>query len=299
VTSTSLPTSPTHLEADVEQATEQHHRPVRVVRVAGEHGRVEHDRVVVEEPLEIRACGPDQAPVTLVTTLRTPGHDLDLAVGWLFTEGLLAPGDLRRAETGDPVTMSYPDDRLTLHLARSVDPTAGARRHAAATASCGVCGRASIDELALRCAPIADDALTDPPLPWHLLAALTARLRDSQQVFATTGGLHATGIFDRSGDLVVLREDVGRHNALDAAIGERVRAGEVPLRECVGVLSGRIGFELVVKAVAAGLPVLAAVGAPTDLAIRTAERFGLTLVGFLRDGGGNVYTHPHRLRVDE
>jgi FdhD protein len=279
--------------------TEARHRVVLVTRHADGAVHDHTDRVVAEEPLEIRACGPGQAPVTLLTTLRTPGHDLDLAAGWLFSEGLLAPGELAGADTGDPLALARPEDQLTVRVTRTVDPDAGAHRHTVATASCGVCGRASIDELALRCTPVAADALTDPPVSWSLIASLPARLRRSQPVFSATGGLHATGLFDASGALVVLREDVGRHNALDAAIGARVRAGAVPLDDCVGVLSGRVGFELVAKAAVAGLPVLAAVGAPTDLAIRTAERFGITLVGFVRDGAGNAYSHPHRLRLDD
>jgi FdhD protein len=252
------------------------------------------DEVVIEEPLEIRACGPGQEPVVVATTLRTPGHDVELAAGWLFAEGLLGPGDLVASRVGDPVALARPDDQLTLHLRRPLDLDAVAHRHAVATASCGVCGRATIDELASRCAPVPLDV---PPAPvaWSALATLPDRIRAAQPVFAATGGLHAAAVATVEGELVTLREDVGRHNALDAAIGVHVLAGEVPLHGHVGLLSGRAGFELVAKAAAAGLPVLAAVGAPTDLAVRTADRLGVTLVGFLRDGEGNVYTHPERL----
>jgi FdhD protein len=252
------------------------------------------DEVVIEEPLEIRACGPGQEPVVVATTLRTPGHDVELAVGWLFAEGLLAPGDLVGSRIGDPVALARPDDQLTLVLRRPLDLDAVATRHAVATASCGVCGRASIDELASRCAPIPSD-VPSVPMSWSILAELPERIRATQPVFAATGGLHAAAIATAAGQVVTVREDVGRHNALDAAIGVHVIAGEVPLHGHVGVLSGRAGFELVAKAAAAGLPVLAAVGAPTDLAVRTAERLGITLVGFLRGGEGNVYTHPDRL----
>jgi FdhD protein len=252
------------------------------------------DRAVIEEPLELRVCGPGQDPVVVTTTLRTPGHDVELAVGWLFAEGLLAPGDLDRVDIGDPLRVARPDDQLTVHLRRPLDLGAVVHRHAMATASCGVCGRASIDELAARCRPVAND-VPARPLPWRVLAALPPRARDVQAVFATTGGLHAAALADRDGGIVTVREDVGRHNALDAAIGVHVLADDVPLGHLVGLLSGRVGFELVAKAAVAGLPVLAAVGAPTDLAIRTAERLGITLIGFLRDGTGNVYTHPHRI----
>jgi FdhD protein len=252
------------------------------------------DRVVTEEPLEIRACGPGQEPVVVTTTLRTPGHDVELAVGWLFAEGLVQPGGLDRVSVGDPLTLARPDDQLTVHLRRPLDLGAVAHRHTMATASCGVCGRASIEELVARCPPVAHD-VPDQPLAWAVVAALPQRVRDAQAVFASTGGLHAAALTDGDGAVVTVREDVGRHNALDAAIGVHALAGDVPLGHLVGLLSGRAGFELVAKAAVAGLPVLAAVGAPTDLAIRTAERLGITLIGFLRDGTGNVYTHPHRI----
>jgi len=253
------------------------------------------DMVVVEEPLEIRAHGPDQEPRTLVTTMRTPGHDVDLAVGWLFSEGLLAAGEIVDISLGDPVALARPDDQVTIQLAIPIDLAAAAHRHTTATASCGICGRAAIDELALRCAGVDRAALADPPLAFELLASLPGELQHNQAIFGHTGGLHATGLFDRHGNLVTLREDVGRHNALDAAIGARVIAEEVPLNTTIAVLSGRVGFELVVKAAMATIPILAAVGAPTDLAVRTADRFGITLIGFLRNGRGNIYTHPHRI----
>jgi FdhD protein len=254
----------------------------------------EHDTVVVEEPLEIRACGPGQDPVVVATTLRTPGHDEELAVGWLHAEGLAGLGDVLRITSGDPVALARPDDQVTVHLRRPLDRGAVVTRHAVATASCGVCGRATIDALAAWCAPVPAD-VPRGAIAWSALAALPGRLRAAQPVFAVTGGLHAAAVATCDGELVTVREDVGRHNALDAAIGTHVLAGDLPLHEHVGVLSGRAGFELVAKAAAAGLPVLAAVGAPTDLAVRTADRLGITLVAFLREGAGSVFTHPHRL----
>lgn len=258
------------------------------------------DHLVDEEPLEIRACGPGQDPTTLVTTMRTRGHDADLAAGWLWSEGLLVAGDgtdIADITEGDPLHLARPDDQLTVHLTHPLDVDAIVRRHVAATASCGVCGRASMEELAGRTAPIAIDVPAETPIEWSVVGHLPDRLRDAQELFATTGAIHATGLFSTGGELVTLREDVGRHNALDAAIGRHVRRGEMPLDDLVCVLSGRVGFELVAKAAVAGLPVVAAVGAPSALAVRTAERLGITLVGFLRHGDGNVYTHPERLRI--
>lgn len=282
---------------DLAAATGRRATRVTVVEVDDGAARRRDDVVVAEEPLEVRACGPDQAPVTVVTTLRTPGNDADLAVGWLHAEGLAAPGEVVRIEIGDPLALARPDDQVTVHLSRALDLDAVAHRHTTATASCGVCGRATIDELAARCAPVPASAPRGE-VPWTTLAALPDRLREHQQVFAATGGLHATGIADLDGRLVTVREDVGRHNALDAAIGHHVRAGTVPLNDHLGVLSGRVGFELVAKAAVAGLPVLAAVGAATDLAVRTADRLGVTLVAFVRGGRGIVLTHPDRLTID-
>jgi FdhD protein len=279
---------------DVAAVVERRATSVTATRITPSGRQQVADQVVVEEPLEIRACGPEQAPVVVTTTLRTPGHDVELAVGWLFAEGLLVPGDLASVRVGDPLELARPDDQLTLHLRRPLDLDTLAHRHTLATASCGVCGRASIDELVGRCAPVPHE-VPARALPWSMLARLPDRVRETQAVFAATGGLHAAALADADGDVVTVREDVGRHNALDAAIGVHVLAGDVPLGHLVGLLSGRAGFELVAKAAAAGLPVLAVVGAPTDLAIRTADRLGVTLIGFLRDGAGNVYTHPHRV----
>jgi FdhD protein len=276
-----------------------HHRRAEatVVQIRGGRSREVTDPLVGEEPLELLAAGPGRDPVPLLTTLRTPGHEVDLALGWLVTEGLLRPEDGPRVEFtfADAHLAARPEDSVTARLPHPLDLRAGAERRALATASCGVCGRASIDELAARCPPVPDAVPAGAPLPWSLLTSLPDRMRDRQTQFAATGGLHATGIFDPRGRVCTVREDVGRHNALDAAIGAHARRGDLPLHDRIGVLSGRIGFELVAKTAVAGLPVLAAVGAPSDLAVRTADRLGVTLVGFLRGGDGNVYTHPHRL----
>lgn len=268
---------------------------VEVVSITPDGARTGEDRVVGEEPLEVRAHGPGQQPAVLLTTLRTPGHEAETAAGWLLSEGLIGPGGIVEVVAGDPVALARPDDQVTVHLADPLDLSVVAHRHTVATASCGVCGRASIDELGARAAAVPADVPAGGPVAWSTITALPDRLRVSQDVFEATGSIHATGLFDRDGSLVTLREDVGRHNALDAAIGVHVLAGTVPLHDLVCVLSGRIGFELVAKAAVAGIPIVAAVGAPSDLAVRTADRFGVTLVGFLRGGVGNVYTHRHRI----
>jgi FdhD protein len=276
-----------------------HHRrsDVPIVQIRAGQPRETSDRLVSEEPLELLAAGPGQEPVPVLTTLRTPGHEIDLVLGWLVSEGLLRPEDGPEVQLtlADAHLAARPEDRVTAWLPRPLDLRAAAERRTAATASCGVCGRASIEELAARCPPVPTTIPEGAPLPWSLVATLPDRLRAAQPLFSTTGGLHATGLFDRSGRTATVREDVGRHNALDAAIGVHVRRGSLPLHDLIGVLSGRIGFELVAKAAVAGLPILAAVGAPSDLAVRTAERLGVTLVGFLRGSDGNIYTHPHRL----
>lgn len=272
-------------------------RRVLVTRVAAGAVRQEEDELAGEEPLEVRAGGPDQQPVTVFTTLRTPGHEAELAAGWLASERLIGPGGIVDVRAGDALELARPDDRVTVRLADPLDATAVRHRHTMATASCGVCGRASIDELLLRAERLPPPAAAVQPA-WSTLAQLPDRLRGAQQVFAATGAIHATGLFDRDGELVTLREDVGRHNALDTAVGAHVLAGEGPLHHLVCVLSGRIGFELVAKAAVAGLPVVVAVGAPSDLAVRAADRLGVTLVGFVRGGAGNVYTHADRLVLD-
>ncbi|MFO7779008.1 MAG: formate dehydrogenase accessory sulfurtransferase FdhD [Nitriliruptoraceae bacterium] len=258
------------------------------------------DALVGEEPLEIRAAGPDQEPVTLVTTLRTPGHEPELAVGWVVAAGFASPMDVLGTESGDPQLLARPEDTITVRLRQAVDPNTLRHRHVTATASCGVCGRATVEELAARVAPITDDPFGADPLVWSRFARSPQELRLAQGRFRATGGLHAAGLFDTGGRPVTVREDVGRHNALDAAIGAHALSGLWPtagLTDLVCVLSGRVGFELVAKAAVARIPVVAAVGAASELAARTADRLGMTLVGSLRDGDGVVYSHPHRLAL--
>jgi FdhD protein len=267
---------------------------VRVTAVRGASVELRDDRLAGEEPLAIRACGPGQAPVDVSITMRTPGHEAELAVGFLYAEGLIrSAGEVLGVDVGDPGRMSRPDDEATVRLRAPFDEASLGQRHFAATASCGICGKASLDAVHVRADPIPDGPVIDAAV----LLALPGRLREAQAVFDATGGLHAAGLFEADGTLVVAREDIGRHNALDKLIGSRLLAGELPLHGRIVLVSGRAGFELVQKAAVAGAPIMAAVSAPSDLAVEAAERLGVTLVGFLRGDGFNVYARPDRVRV--
>jgi FdhD protein len=260
----------------------------------GGRAEVRDDRLAGEEPMAIRACGPGQPPVDVAVTMRTPGHEAELAVGFLRTEGLIDDvASIVRVTTGDPALHAQPDDEQTVHLARAFDAGRVAERHFVATASCGICGKASLDEVEVRCAPISDGPVIDPAT----LLALPPALRKAQSVFEATGGLHAAGLFEPNGTLVAMREDVGRHNALDKLIGSQLLAGTPSLDGRIVLVSGRLSFELVQKAAVAGAPILVAVSAPTDLAVEAAERLGVTLVGFLRGDAFNVYARPDRVSV--
>jgi FdhD protein len=239
-------------------------------------GTTEADRVAVEEPLEIRIGG---RPVAV--TMRTPGHDEELALGFCLSEGL------------QPREARLPDDLAANMVevdAPGFDP-ARLQRSFYTSSSCGVCGKGALEAVAVE-APRVESALT---LPLPLVASLPDRLRESQAAFAATGGLHATGLFSPVGEPVCVREDVGRHNAVDKVIGEGVRAGRLPLAGHVLMVSGRASFELTQKAAMAGIPVLAAVSAPSSLAVELAREVGITLVGFLRGDGANVYTCQERV----
>jgi FdhD protein len=187
--------------------------------------------------------------------------------------------------------LSQPDDTIVVRLARPFDDSAVAERHFVATASCGICGKASIDEIVLRCEPLPPG----PVVARSVILALPDLLRAAQRAFDETGGLHAAGLFTPNGELIAIREDVGRHNALDKLVGSQVMAGSMPLHDRILMVSGRVSFEIVQKAAVAGIPIVCAVSAPSDLAIETAERLGVTLVGFLRGDGFNVYAHDARI----
>lgn len=251
------------------------------------------DTLAGEEPLQIRVAGPDHDAIDIAVTMRTPGGEEELAAGFLVTEGLCRPDDIDRWAIGDPSADARPDDTVTVHLRRPIDPASIRPRQTVATASCGICGTALIEDIVRRCGPLPDGPRIDPAV----LQALPASLRAAQEAFDSTGGLHAAGLFGPDGRLRMAREDVGRHNALDKLLGAAALAGDLPLHGTMLLVSGRVSFELVQKAAVAGVPVVLAVGAPTDLAVDTATRLGVTLVGFLRDGRCNVYSRPDRLGI--
>ena len=249
------------------------------------------DSLATEEPLEIRVQSPGQDQAQVAVTMRTPGGDFELAVGFLFTEGLIAPGEVARVAYCD--TLPGEEQRynvVSVTLERSFDAEQ-LRRNFYANSSCGVCGKAALEDIEVRCEPVAPG----PVVELEVLVSLPDRLREAQSVFERTGGLHAAGLFSPEGDALTVREDVGRHNAVDKVIGDRYLAGQVPASETVLQVSGRASFEIVQKAAVAGIPIVSAVSAPSSLAVEAAERFSMTLVGFVRDGRANVYTHPERI----
>jgi FdhD protein len=266
-----------------------------VLRIRGEHRTTRPDTVAAEEPLEIRLAG-----TPLAVTMRTPGDDFDLVHGFLATEGVIA-------SDADVLALRYCDsvdaegrntyNVVDVDLAPGVEPPDTALdRNFLTSSSCGVCGKASIDAIRTRTRhDVAADGLR---LPLGTLLALPDRLRAAQEVFEKTGGLHAAGLFTGEGELVAVREDVGRHNAVDKVVGDAVRAGRLPLAGHVLAVSGRASFELTQKAAMAGIPVLAAVSAPSSLAVELAADTGITLVGFLRGDGCNVYTRIERIALD-
>jgi FdhD protein len=268
---------------------------VRVCRVSASGTAVQSDVLAVEEPLEIRlSCHVDGRRVhrAVSVTMRTPGHDSELAVGFLFTEGIVSTpeqvADVRPCGNGNVVCVDLRPG-VAVDLARL-------ERHFYTTSSCGVCGKASIH--AVHVAPQYRAPAGQPVVEAAVIGRLPEALRARQAIFDQTGGLHASALFDVSGNLLCLREDVGRHNALDKVIGERCLAGHVPLSKCVLLVSGRASFELVQKAAVAGIPVLAAVGAPSSLAVSLASEHGLTVMGFVRADRFNVYSGVERVRPE-
>jgi len=248
------------------------------------------DYLVAEEPLEIRIGGK---PVTV--TMRTPGQDRELAAGFLFTEGLI-----QRREQIVSLSNGTADDSASAGNLVDVELTGAdldrerMQRNFFAASSCGICGKASIDAIRVRgIAPPNPDFRFDP----QLLCALPEKLRAAQTIFGRTGGLHAAGLFNLQGELIVLREDVGRHNAVDKVVGWALLKGHLPLSECVLMVSGRGGFEIIQKALVAGIPLLASVSAPSGLAVQLARELGLTLVGFLRGRRFLIYSREDRLTV--
>jgi FdhD protein len=266
----------------------------RVRALADGRVRERADRLATEEPMEIRAAGPGQVPVSVAVTMRTPGGDFELAAGFLLTEGLIAGReDVRRVsycEDLDPEEQHY--NVVTVELSRAFDP-ALLHRNFFSTSSCGICGKATLDHVEVACRRVAPGPLVQA----DAIGAMPEALRAAQRVFEQTGGLHAAGLFSPGGRLLTLREDVGRHNAVDKLVGEALLAGDLPLAGRVLFVSGRSSFEIVQKAAVAGVPIVASVSAPSSLAVEAGDRLGMTIVGFVRDGRCNVYTHPERVSV--
>jgi FdhD protein len=269
-------------------------RPV-VRLAAGRSATRRPDALAVEEPMELRVDGRP-----LAVTMRTPGHDVELAHGFLLTEGVIAEADeVATARYCDSVddTGANTYNVLDVTLAPGVPPpAAGVERNFYTTSSCGVCGKASLDAVRLRTRfpPAADAARLDATT----LYGLPDALREAQRIFDSTGGLHAAGLFTADGEVLVVREDVGRHNAVDKVLGWALLHGRVPATGCVLMVSGRASFELVQKAAMSGVPVLAAVSAPSSLAVELAAETGMTLVGFLRGTSMNVYAGAERIVAD-
>ena len=263
----------------------------------GTSGKIDH--VAIEEPLEIRVVsGPEtkRRGKSLSITMRTPGHDEELALGFLFTEGILTSiAQVVRVEYCGPLAEGQKQKntiRIELSNDAEFDPQK-LQRHFYTTSSCGVCGKASLEALYQQSfAPVTSQL----QISASKVSELPSRLRCQQESFQRTGGIHAAGMFDREGNLMELREDVGRHNALDKLIGTSFRNGELPASERMLVVSGRASFELLQKSLAAGFPVFVAVGAPSSLAVELATEFGITLIGFASESKFNVYCHAHRIR---
>ena len=267
-------------------------RPVTSRRVVAlREGRIVDlpDDVVTEEPLEVRlAAGGPAVPVAV--TMRTPGHDFELAVGFLLTEGVVAdPRWVQRVAYCVPDGTEQDLNVVTVHLDRRVD--VGPGRSVTVSAACGVCGTATLEQLADRCPPLGDG----PAFPVETLLSLPDRLRAEQVLFDRTGGLHGAGVFDGAGARLVVREDIGRHNAVDKIVGWAALEGRLPLSDTALVVSGRVSFEIVQKAAVAGVPVVVAVSAASSLAVETADRLGISLIGFARGDRANVYSRPDRI----
>ena len=273
---------------------------VEIVRIGPQAPETKPDLVVSEEPLEIRlGHGPvdNRQQFSLSVTMRTPGNDEALCLGFLYTEGIINTMD-------EVISIKYCEGlgrnegmenlmRVELKPFVEID-NEQFKRNFYTTSSCGVCGKASIDAIKVSCEALSSTSIQ---VGKEVLFSLPDRLRASQNVFKHTGGLHAAGLFDVHGELIVHHEDVGRHNALDKLIGSGFIKGSLPFSDSILVLSGRISFELVQKALRAGIQIIAAVGAPSSLAVNLAEEFGMTLVGFLKTDRFNIYTGKERVMV--
>ncbi len=270
-----------------------------MIRIENEHTFARADLLAREEPLEIKlAYGPQglRQSRSLAVAMRTPGQDEELAAGFLFTEGIIGKAsdikDMRH--TGQALAPEARENILLVELSEELPVDFGKlNRHFYTSSSCGVCGKASIDMVRSTSCYFPRRAF--PRISFDTLRSLPGKLSREQAIFECTGGIHAAASFTPQGDLLLMREDVGRHNALDKLIGAALLAGQIPLREQAVLLSGRLSFELVQKSVMAGVPILAAVGAPSSLAVELGEEYGMTLVGFLRGQAFNVYGGEERV----
>src|SRR5918998_5834623 len=279
---------------DTKKARRGSKTKVRVRFVEEGRARIRPDALATEEPMEIRLVDGD-ATQTVAVTMRTPGADFELAAGFLYGEGIVGSAD-------DILKISYCVDadldaeqqynivNVRLRGDRSYD-LRSLERHFYTTSACGVCGKASLEQLELRCCPV---IMPGPEVAPEIIYALPEKLREAQGLFDATGGLHAAALFDKEGALVALREDVGRHNATDKLVGWALLEGRLPLSEHVVMVSGRSSFEIMQKCLTAGVPIVCAISAPSSLAVDVARRFGMTLVGFLRGNRFNVYSAPER-----
>lgn len=268
---------------------------IQIRRVEAGAAHYTTDVLAAEEPMELRIVyGPANNRIlkNLSVTMRTPGDDAALATGFLFTEGIITA----QADVLQTYTLPYDENIVVVELSENLQPDlAKLERHFYTTSSCGVCGKSSID--AVRTVKSPTVAQEGTPVMAGIFYGLPDKLRAQQDVFETTGGLHASALFDREGNFKLLQEDVGRHNALDKVIGAALASDMLPLDSCILLLSGRASFELIQKAAMAGIKIVAAVGAPSGLAVQLAIEFDITLIGFLRGNRFNIYTGTERVIV--
>lgn len=275
------------------------YKPVR--KVNGFIGSLSLDTLSIEEPLEIRigyGPGKDRIEKNISVTMRTPGNDLELALGFLFTEGIISSyHDVASIDHVDMLCNSRKENIVHVELAENFAPQLmQSDRNFYTTSSCGVCGKGSIQSIRT-VSPFSDWYKPELRLPTEALYGLPDKLRAAQSGFAATGGIHASGLFSLDGELLLLREDVGRHNALDKLIGNALACDMLPLEQHILLLSGRASFELIQKAAMAGISVVAAIGAPSTLAVELATEFDMTLLGFLREDRFNIYSSSERILI--
>jgi FdhD protein len=271
-----------------------------IVKVGNNTALKVKDLLAVEEPLEIRlGYGPSEsrAQKTLAITMRTPGHDEELVLGFLYSENIVTSANdiLSIKPCINKETRKIEDNVIRVELAEGFDvDLERLNRNFYTTSSCGVCGKASIELIETVCSSKIPNTFQ---ISKSVILELSQKLKSDQLVFSVTGGIHATALFDEKGKLELIQEDVGRHNAFDKAVGKKLLENSIPLNRNIGLVSGRTSFELLQKAAMAGLPILCAIGAPSSLAVELADEFNITLVGFLKENSFNIYTHPERILI--